>query len=351
MAEATLDDLIAGTASGVADSPPADPPAEPSAETDDARIAAEAATDETPLEEAEDSEADFFRDLQETYGEDLSDKYKTPQEALKGLVEAYRTVGRRDDDASYGRAIRQLLSGREQQFAEFVGSNGNTQKAPTEKRSGSQREIEDFPKDAANWRYQITTDDNGKYLPAAGAPPTVVQDYRDYVAARERRLDLMARNYGNLENIPAQVQQQLQAVQQHAALTQEQQTISELQGRYAKGLFVDGAVDEKGRALLTANGKKVEAEFDRLREIPHFSQVPNSVLFQESLRRVFGENQNRTGAKPGSRAVRTTAGAATADSKTYKSVEEEIASRIAEDPNKMVEILTEIHGRKGGKLG
>ena len=117
-------------------------------------------------------------------------KYQTDEDALKGLAEAARTLGKRNEDAEYGKRLRQLTAGRtEEQIAALLQSNGEATKPKTET-------ADESPEYDPAWRFQITQNTDGDWVPTKGAPSDVVQKLRKYTEWREKRLDELARAPG-----------------------------------------------------------------------------------------------------------------------------------------------------------
>jgi hypothetical protein len=346
----TLDDLIAGTSKTTP--PPAEPAAEPVADATPEPAAA--ATDEPAAETEtatdENADADFFSSIKENYGEDLAEKYGSADEALRGLIEASHTVGRRDEDAAYGRAMRQMISGREQQFAAVLAGQTAPQQTAPAKAGTKQREFSEFPADADSWRYQITTNDKGEYVPAPGAPATVVQDYREYVAAKERAVNELLRNSSQFKELPSRVSQEIEQIKGHLAGNAQAEAVRSVQNQYVNALFVNGEVNANGEGVLTADGRKVEQAYIRLSNDPNLQAASQAYLLQTAIEKVLGpQPDKRKGtAIPSARAVRTP-GVAVAGKKTYRNLEDELNDRIAQNPDDLDKILTEIHSRLANK--
>ncbi len=323
-----------------AETKPTDPPA---TETDDSTVAAPE-EEEGDREATSEDDADFISYVRNKHGEDLSQKYENSEEAVKGLVESYRLAGRRNEDATYGRTLRELIQGREEDLAAYLkGQKPQQTEAAGDKPISSERELEDFPADADNWRLQLTEKD-GIVTPAAGAGFSMA-DYNAYNAAWTRRMLQVARGWKDVQNIPETVRKEVGQLQTSAAEQRENQAVRETLTRYGKAIFIDGPGSQ-----LTAEGQKIDTECLRIRERFNASA---SVALDEAIRNVLGNNQRPTKpppVKPGKPAVRQPGIAA--GTKTYKSVEDELEQRIDADPDKMAEILAEIHQREGaGSLG
>ena len=280
----------------------------------------EETTAETPPEEVPpEEEGDFFAYVKEQFGEDLAEVFKTPEEAVKGLLEARRTIGRRDEDAQYGKAVKELLKGREKQLAAFLAGA----KPETETRKiGAPESVEDFPDDAENWALQIREDEKGQLVPAPGAPADIVDKYKSYQRAVQKRLLEIAKSWPKLKTLPDTVEQTAAGIQQQQHVAAEERAILDWQSQYKSVLFVDG--DDKGS--LTPEGKRVEAEFKRLREENPEMRTVNA--FKEATKLVLGSVQRaaKQPPKPKATAIRSE-GVAVVETK-YKSIEDEVEKRL-----------------------
>jgi ATP:corrinoid adenosyltransferase len=327
--------------------PPVDaeptPTETPTTETDKSTATVTEPND-TEEELTSEDEADFISYVRSQFGEDLSGKYKDPEEAVKGLVEAYRTVGRRDEDASYGRALRELIQGREQDVAAYLSGQQKPTEPAAGKRKTSERELEDFPPDADNWQYQLVEKD-GAYSPATGAGFTIAE-YNAYNRALQKRVQQMAREFPDLKAIPDKVKRDIGQLQGSAEQQLERQAIKETLNRYGKAIFIDG--DQSGP--LTAEGQRINGACHELRS----NGMSAGKALDLAIKLVLGNTQRSTKpppVKPGKRSIRTPA-IASEKTKTYKNIEDELEQRIKANPDNFAKILAEINQRLGaGSLG
>ena len=318
-------------------------PSQPETETDTTPAPE---TPETPEGEPEGNEeeednGDLLSYIRDTHGEDLSSLYQTPEAAIKGLLASHRLVGKRDEDASYGKGMRELLKGREEQLAAFI--QGDTPQKPSENGKPKQRELEDFPEDADTWRFQIVQDETtGKLKPVDGAPPNVVEDYREYQSALARRMTEMARDWKKIKELPDQIKTRFTEAQNQTKEQRENAALTEWENQYKDALYVGG---DKNK--LTPEGNRTAAKYNTLLE-KGMSRID---AFQTATEIVFGSPQlkTKTPSKPGTKAMRTT-GVATKTAKTYASVDEELESRISAGED-LAKILTEIGKREQGVIG
>lgn len=294
------------------------PPKEEVAEEPKTEEPAEAVTDE-PAETPAEDDGDFFKYVKDQFGEDLTEVFKTPEEAVKGLLEARRMVGRRDEDAQYGNAVKALLQGREKDLAAFLAGSKPEQDRQIK---AIPENVEDFPEEAENWVLQIRQDDKGEMIPAPGAPSDIVDKYKAYSKAVQKRLMEMARSWPKIKQLPDAVNQTAAGIQQQQLALAEEKAILDWQAQYKSVLFVDG--NEKGS--LTPEGKRVEAEFLRLRDENPDMRVANA--FKEATKQILGDVQraSKQVPKPKPTAAKS-AGVAVTETK-YKSIEDEVEKRI-----------------------
>lgn len=135
----------------------------------------------------EEDDASILAYVKEKYGEDLTGKYADDDAMIRGLVEAQKLVGRRNDEAEAWRQFQKTIAGRERDLQAFLEGR---QPEPEKKESKNGEPPEYDPA----WRYQITQDDQGNYVPVKGAPPDVVQKYLSYHKWRENQLDTFLRD-------------------------------------------------------------------------------------------------------------------------------------------------------------
>ena len=292
---------------------------------------------EAATEEGEEDGGDFLAYVRDAHGEDLADKYKTPEEAIKGLVEAYRLVGKRDEDANYGRALKTLLGGREKDLASFLA--GATQPTKPARSKLADADLDDFPEDADTWAHQIRQDDAGKLVPVAGAPSDIVERYQAYQRALEKRVMEIARSWPKLKTLPDELQKTVAGLEETTQQAGEQAAINQWQNQYREVLFVGG----DPTATLTAEGLKVAREYERLvQETPTMSRL---VAFRNATRYVLGSEPKQKAAATPSPHAHKKAGVAV-DERKYKNLDEEVTKRI-EAGESLEAVMTDV----GKKLG
>lgn len=146
-------------------------------------IEPEAAPDEPPpADPAPVDDSDFFKTFNETYGIDLSAKYRSADDALKGLAESYKLVGKHDEEAQWG---RRLLESPEKVY-EYLHqryNQGSRAAAPQQPATptgdpNAQPEWDD------SWQEML---DPATGQPKPGADPAVlakIRKYNDFVKKR-----------------------------------------------------------------------------------------------------------------------------------------------------------------------
>jgi len=209
----------------------------------------------TPAEPDEPNEGasgpDSFLDfVRERYGADLASKYPDDLTAVEGLVNAHRKLSERDEDAAYGREMRQY----EQDFQQYLAWR---QQQQAQAQPPSQPGTQEKPEFDPNWRYMVTRDEQGNLVPVPGAPADVVQKLQraqEYIQTRIQDL-IFNQEPVPPEHVIAQAQQAAQQVAMSTIQQQiaEQQAHSEMQQFATENrewLFVDGDPNKGPTAAL-----------------------------------------------------------------------------------------------------
>jgi hypothetical protein len=312
------------------------------AETDATKTETVAAADKAETEEAEEEDGyedirDYLRDVE---GYDAS-KYKTPEEAIKGIVTTARRVGERDEDAAYGRAIKQLVAGREDELAAYL--KGAKPKEVAAIKAKGQREYDDFPEEAQFWSNQITKDENGHLVPLPGVRSDIVSDFLDYQAASARRLNEIMRQWPKLSKAPEEIKEELKTLAGTNAEVKEQADINQLTAQYPIYVIKDG------KKILSDFGQAVSDEYEELAaSYPDASRVQH---LQTAIKRVTKERGTTSNKKtipvPGKRAVRTTPVAQ--QTEIYASLDDEVEKRLAKGED-FVKVMTDLSRREKAKV-
>lgn len=242
----------------------------------------------------EEDDASLLAYVKEKYGEDLTGKYADDDAMIRGLVEAQKLVGRRNEEAEAWRQFQKAIAGRERDLQAFLdGKQAEPAKEPP--KNGEPPEYNPA------WRYQITQDANGNWVPAQGAPKDVVEKYRTYLAWKDAQLDAIVRDpqqfLGDLLNRKSQELEERakQALDQRLAVQAEQMQVS------------NWFTANKG-LLYTQDGKEttVHARAKTLYQT-ELEGMPDGVKkYQTALRLALAEQPKSPVKKPSPHATRKT---------------------------------------------
>jgi len=214
-------------------------------------------------EVAEEEEGDEDTAIKDFLRDELGfevDKYESGSEALRGAREKLKLALRKDEDAEYGRQLRPMIGGKESQILALL--QGHSEPTPGKQTDGTGKDK--VPEYDPAWRYQITTDAEGKWVPAPGADKDVVGKYRTYLEWRERQLDELVRNpEGLLEKFLADKSKEVETkaretTQAELASEREQLQVDAWQDKNAEKLFVDPSDPSSG---LTPYGQLVSKRY------------------------------------------------------------------------------------------
>lgn len=244
---------------------------------------------------AEETPTRWMQWLKEATGEDLTGQYKSDTEAIMGLLEARRTIGRRDEDAQLGRKARE----RWDEFTKYLESQEQKQKAP---------QTPDAPPFASHDEYMLALarvyDDGGNVK--ANAPPELVRKVDQVREQMQRRIfDLAVRPDNLFQPVLEKQNQQLQQLltqreQQNAAAYQDQVGVQEFEKQHAGWIFANKQNDAAG---LTAAGQRLLQHF-RATE----GKIPTQTLrLQYAMGQLALESANAQAASAGAAKKPTTA--------------------------------------------
>lgn len=153
------------------------------------------AAEQQPVEKADDSGCEepecqnqLIRFIKEQFGEDLS-HYKNDLEAIKGLINARKAVGKRDQDAKILSAIRARYG---DQFVEQLLTGQLPQQVVQQDQQ--QTDDEEQVEWDDRWLAMVQRDEEGNLVPAKGAPPDVVDKVLRFVRHRETIINEFAKN-------------------------------------------------------------------------------------------------------------------------------------------------------------
>ena len=194
--------------------------------TEDATSASETVVaDDT----ATDDDGQFRELVKNDFGLDLS-KYQSDYEAVKGLVEASRTIGARNEDAEYGKQVKQLLAGREAELQEWLDSQG---KAKETTKSQATSEVLSYE------QYQLLA----AQAAMGNASAATKQKFADAQASITQRMYEVATKE---EAVPEDVIERIAAkiVDQRLGQNNEQSTITQTIEKHKEWLHVDGDLNK-----------------------------------------------------------------------------------------------------------
>lgn len=141
----------------------------------------EATPEPEPQPEASEelSHTAFMEMLSDVYGYDVRKKYKNDAEAVKGLVEAAKSFGKRLDDAEYGRQYREHEAAFRQWQQQQHSQPQQQQYYPPQPQPATNQPV--TLDQAELWMQQVTRDpESGELKAVPGAAPGVVQQVQEY---------------------------------------------------------------------------------------------------------------------------------------------------------------------------
>lgn len=221
----------------------------------------EEATEEGDADEPADSGDTSIRDwIQANLKYDVS-HYANDEEALAGIIEKARLSGAKDEDAQFGRTIRQMANGREQDLLEYLRSGKQPEAKPEAK--------SDKPEFDPEWLTQITQDKEGNYVPVPGAPKDVVEKVMKYKRWETNQLRQIVNDPEKfLESVLAKKTAEIEAKAQQrveAALAQQHMAAA-MQGWEAANtsiLYVNGKDHTGGLTPIGQEIVRLDQELER----------------------------------------------------------------------------------------
>lgn len=248
-----LDPLLSGAALATetpeaSATEPVDEEATPEGEPEATQQPTEATPDEP-------DDQDILAYMKETHtGLDYG-KYQTDEAFLKGAAEAMRLAGRREEDAQLGKQVRGALGDQPDQLEALLKGQlpaaADTGEDPDNAKSANGR-----PEWDPTW---ITQSEDGKLVPAMGAPKDVEQKYQAYSTWMQRQMHAMVTDpnkfFGEAMSKQVEAMEEKSRAAAQAEVTQHQQDldIQSLAEKHRNLLHVDGD-PEKG---VSAEGKRV----------------------------------------------------------------------------------------------
>jgi hypothetical protein len=213
-------------------------------------------TPEVPVEDVAPEapvQEDFFAEIAQNFHVDLSQKYKTKDEAIKGLVNAYSMVGKRDEEAEIG---KQLLTNPQAVYEVLAKRYSKPAEAP----------VEDSKKNP-DWNDEwLEHFDPETMAPKPGADPNVVtkvRRYQKFVQDQGKRLihnpvDVLLESGGDKlrelirEEATRIADQRFQSVEQERYGRAMQEQAASLAHKEASWVFDGGKLDS---GKLTKEGE------------------------------------------------------------------------------------------------
>ena len=260
--EATVDLSPVTAATSSADSATSSqstqPPTGADSTSSDASQTGDAETTEANGESSDDG---FLAYLKAEHQLDLSEKFADETEAVKGLVEAYKLVGRRDDDARWAKQVRQAIAGRERDFEAFLSGQGQAQE-PTRQQpaQGAPGEMPDFNE------YRFLS----QKIRSQEATPQETALFQRVSEDYARRAYDLVRQF-DLKGISQSVQQQVAvALQQY----QQQQAMASWDAQNASAIYAEGKPD----AGFTPLGARFVEIYGELTSMPDGVEKANHAM-------------------------------------------------------------------------
>lgn len=113
-------------------------------------------------------------------GYDLRTKYKTGKDALNGLLNAQRLIGRRDQDAELGRRLKPYYS----EIEEYISQKLSPAAKPDDGQ-GKTRAPYEIPQLPPGVMRYVGRDENGQLAVGENAPPEIRNAFQEWMRARE----------------------------------------------------------------------------------------------------------------------------------------------------------------------
>ena len=250
-----------------------------------AQEAAKAAQEEThgkPEEQDEQDPKFLLKWFDETYGHKLQGKYKDDEAFLAAYDHLIRMSGKRDEDATLGKQVRDRLA--EDQLAKLL-ADGNLSQAPT--------------KDETPWNPAwITTDDKGQPVAAPGAPKDTLERYQAMQQRMYRMLSEPEKYFQEaLDGRFKELEKQNSELRDEIAESKEQDELARCCHQHRHVLYVDGDA-EKG---WTSVGEKIR---DWVDDEQNVAETPRMVARLNYALKIHTDKAGKTRRKPPTRALR-----------------------------------------------
>jgi hypothetical protein len=213
----------------------------------------------------------LFDRFRSQLGVDFSSKYKSEEELLRGLTEAYRLNGRLGQEAAIGRRY----AGYETQFEQFL----RQQQAATQQQQQVEQEKPWWspPQLPAGWEEWVTRDAEGNRVFKEDTPLAIRQAVEEHATYHRGWQEKLLRNpvealQGPLEQFRQQIRQEifgeLQSQQYQQQTNQAAQSFVQQNADwiYAKTDGGQWVTDDQGRPVLTQAGGVLASNIVKLQQ-------------------------------------------------------------------------------------
>lgn len=259
-----------------------------------------------PKDDGASGDASLRKFYKDTFGVDLTSKYESDFEAAKGLANAYKLVGERNEDAELGRRLRTEPGTVLQELLSQYG--GPPQQEPQKPATGEEPIYD--PKWLEYIEVKVDDDGNQRLVPVPGAPPGILEKIDRGREQLQQVIVGLANNpvLRSLATDPQRGAAELARLivphvdrwtQTTMAQQEEQATISQFRERHAKWLYEDGKLEGK----LTERGQRLADLADQI--VERVASRGGFIPLSEALERAYDamareayEQMQRSGGSP-----------------------------------------------------
>ena len=202
--------------------------------------------------------------IKNEFGEDLS-HYKNDLEAIRGLINARKMVGKRDADARVAQLLRQKYG--DEFIEQLIAGQIPPVVSQANQQAAQNRVNDDEIEWDDSWLSLVTRNENGELVPVPGAPKDIPEKILRFVRHRESLVNAFAKNPRKFieeivgDTILKKVEHVIDSkLQQTVNVAAEQATIQEWAAANRTLLFKDG--DPNGE--LTPLGEELVAKANEL---------------------------------------------------------------------------------------
>jgi len=212
--------------------------------------------------QSEECQTALINFIKQEFGEDLS-HYKNDVEAIKGLLNAKKLVGKRESDARVMQILRAQYG---DDFIEQLLAGNPPEQVMSKKKSEPSPSDDELEWDDS-WLAMVTRNENGELVPLPGAPKDIPDKILRFLRHRESTVNAFAKNPRKFiesvvsDAIISKVDQLIDAkLNQTVSAAAEQAAVSEWAAANRALLFKEG--DPNGE--LTPLAEEVIARADQL---------------------------------------------------------------------------------------